>query len=65
MGWYAKTRAERKEFLKQNQIDSPNVGARVTNVVEDETIHAPFPETLAFNARTGSIKWNFPDTVKK
>jgi hypothetical protein len=29
-----------------------------------KTIHAPFPETLAFNARTGSIKWNFPDTIK-
>ena len=29
-----------------------------------KTIHAPFPETLAFNARTGSIKWNFPDTMK-
>ena len=29
-----------------------------------KTIHAPFPETLAFNARTGSIKWNFQDTIK-
>lgn len=30
-----------------------------------KTIHAPFPETLAFNSRTGSIKWDFPDTVKR
>lgn len=29
-----------------------------------QTIHAPFPERLAFNARTGSIKWNFQDTIK-
>ena len=172
-GWDAMTRAERKECLKKNQINSSNEGAPVTNVVEDETrdnvsfyatlleyplhtsswgkeikgetehfdfvltkleetsdlrvsleskkeyfsqgeekdwktfrafmnalafvngtnawpyrveywragqklidrvtaasrlsktIHAPFPETLAFNARTGSIKWNFPDTIKK
>jgi len=28
------------------------------------TIHAPFPKQLAFNARTGSIKWNFSETVR-
>jgi len=29
-----------------------------------ESIHAPFCDTLAFNAKTGSVKWSFLDTVK-
>ena len=29
-----------------------------------ETIHAPFCDTLAFNAKTGSVKWSFPETIK-
>lgn len=29
-----------------------------------ETIHAPFCDALAFNAKTGSVKWSFPETIR-
>jgi len=43
----------------QKLIDRVTAASRLA-----KTIHAPFPETLAFNARTGSITWNFQDTIK-
>jgi hypothetical protein len=39
---------------------------RITSAAKlTKTFHAPFTDRLAFNAQTGSLKWDFQDAIRK
>lgn len=52
----------RREYWKAGQ----KITDRITAAHKlKKTVHAPFSDQLAFSAQTGSIKWDFQDTIRK
>jgi len=52
----------RRQYWRSGQ----KITDRVTSADKlKKTLHAPFTEKMAFNARTGSLKWDFNDAIQK
>jgi hypothetical protein len=52
----------RREYWRAGQ----KITDRVTSANKlTKTFHAPFTDRLAFNAQTGSLKWDFRDVIRK
>ena len=52
----------RREYWRAGQ----KITDRVTSAYKlKKTFHAPFTDRLAFDAQTGSLKWDFQDSIRK
>ena len=52
----------RRQYWRAGQ----KITDRITSAAKlTKTFHAPFTDRLAFNAQTGSLKWDFQDAIRK